>query len=81
MPGRDLNLIARQWLDEGLPPDFPCAIVSQASQPGQQLFCTTLAALGNAEPLLAPSLLIAGWALQESSAAFQPEEIDFSVTV
>jgi uroporphyrin-III C-methyltransferase len=69
MPGRDLSLLAQQWLDEGLPPDFPCAVVSQASQPGQQLRCTTLAALGNAEPVNAPSLLIAGWALRESSAA------------
>jgi uroporphyrin-III C-methyltransferase/precorrin-2 dehydrogenase/sirohydrochlorin ferrochelatase len=81
MPGRDLNLLAQQWLDEGLPPDFPCAVVSQASQPGQQLRCTTLAALGNAELVNAPSLLIAGWALLELSAAFQPEEIDVSVTV
>jgi uroporphyrin-III C-methyltransferase/precorrin-2 dehydrogenase/sirohydrochlorin ferrochelatase len=81
MPGRNLNLLAQQWLDEGLPPDFPCAVVSQASQPGQQLLCTTLAALGNAEPVNAPSLLIAGWALRESSAAFQSEEIDDSVTV
>jgi len=70
MPGRDLRLLAQQWLDEGFPPDFPCAVVSQASQPGQQLRCTTLAALGNAEPVHAPSLLIAGWALRESSAAF-----------
>jgi uroporphyrin-III C-methyltransferase len=81
MPGRDLSLLARKWLDEGLPPGFPCAVVSQASQPGQQLRCTTLAALGNTEPLFAPSLLIAGWALRESSAAFQPEEIDVSVAV
>jgi uroporphyrin-III C-methyltransferase / precorrin-2 dehydrogenase / sirohydrochlorin ferrochelatase len=80
MPGRDLNLLAQQWLDEGLPPDFPCAVVSQASQSGQQLRCTTLAALGDAEPLHAPSLLIAGWALRESSAAFQIEDMDVSVT-
>ena len=81
MPGRELNLLAQQWLDEGLPPDFPCAVVSQAAQPGQQIRYTTLAALGYAEPLLAPSLLIAGWALRESSAAFQPEEIDVPVTM
>ncbi len=71
MPGRDLRLLAEQWLDEGLPPEFPCAVVSRASQPGQQLRCTTLAALGNVGPVDAPSLLIAGWALRESSAAFQ----------
>jgi siroheme synthase len=70
MPGRDLSLLAQQWLDEGLPSDFPCAVVSRVAQPGQQVRCTTLAALGDAEPTLAPSLLIAGWALRESSAAF-----------
>ena len=66
MPGRDLRLLAQQWLDEGLPPDLPCAVVSYAAQPGQQLFSTTLAALGDAPPAPAPSLLIAGWALLES---------------
>jgi uroporphyrin-III C-methyltransferase/precorrin-2 dehydrogenase/sirohydrochlorin ferrochelatase len=68
MPGRDLNLLALQWLDEGLPPDFPCAIVSHAAQPGQQVLRTTLAELGEARPTLAPSLLIAGWALRNSTA-------------
>jgi uroporphyrin-III C-methyltransferase/precorrin-2 dehydrogenase/sirohydrochlorin ferrochelatase len=70
MPGRDLTLLAQEWLQQGLPPDFPCVVVSRAAQPGQQVRCTTLAALGDAEPTLAPSLLIAGWALRESSAAF-----------
>jgi hypothetical protein len=31
--------------------------------------CTTLAALGDAAPALAPSLLIAGWAVREIGAA------------
>jgi uroporphyrin-III C-methyltransferase len=69
MPGRDLRALAQQWLDEGLPPELPCAVVSRAAQPGQQIRTTTLAALGDAAPALAPSLLIAGWALLESSAA------------
>jgi uroporphyrin-III C-methyltransferase/precorrin-2 dehydrogenase/sirohydrochlorin ferrochelatase len=69
MPGRDLRLLALQWLDEGLPPDFPCALVSRAGQPDQQIRCTSLAALRDAEPLPAPSLLIAGWAIRESVAA------------
>lgn len=72
MPGRDLSLLARQWLDEGLPPDFPCAIVSQAAQHGQKIHRTTLASLGDAAPSLAPSLLFAGWALSESTVALQP---------
>lgn len=74
MPGRDLRVLAQQWLDEGLPPELPCAIVSQASQPGQQIHTTTLAALGDAAPAIAPSLLIAGWALLESSAACAIQE-------
>ena len=65
MPGRDLSLLAQQWLAEGLPPDFPCAVVSRAAQPGQEVRCTTLAFLGEADSTAAPSLLIAGWAVRE----------------
>jgi uroporphyrin-III C-methyltransferase/precorrin-2 dehydrogenase/sirohydrochlorin ferrochelatase len=71
MPGRDLRLLAMEWLQEGLPHDFPCAIVARAGQPGQEVQCTTLGALGDAEPVPAPSLLIAGWAVRESAAALQ----------
>jgi uroporphyrin-III C-methyltransferase len=75
MPGRDLRLLAQQWLDEGLPADFPCAVVSRAAQPDQEVRYAALATLGDAPPALAPSLLIAGWALRESSAArFSAEE-------
>lgn len=71
MPGRDLHLLAQEWLGQGLPPDFPCVVVSRAAQPGQQIRSTTLAALGDAEPTLAPSLLIAGWAIREIAATHQ----------
>lgn len=71
MPGRNLNLLAQEWLAQGLPPEFPCVVVSRAAQPGQQIRCTTLAALGDAEPTLAPSLLIAGWAVREVAVAHQ----------
>jgi len=72
MPGRDLRLLALEWLQQGLPPDFPCAIVSRAAQRGQQVHRTTLAELGNAAQTQAPSLLIAGWAIGESAAKAQP---------
>lgn len=65
MPGRDLRLLAAQWLDEGLPSDFPCAIVSRAALPDEQVHITTLAALGGAPPAAAPSVLVAGWAVRE----------------
>jgi uroporphyrin-III C-methyltransferase len=69
MPGRDLTLLAAEWLDEGLPPDFPCVLVSRAAQPDQDVFCTTLDALGKAKSPFAPSLLIAGWAVRDVASA------------
>ena len=66
MPGRDLRLLAQKWIEEGLPPELPCAVVSRAALPGQQTQCTTLAALGDAGPTAAPSLLIAGLAVQRA---------------
>jgi len=80
MPGRDLKLLALEWLDEGLPPDFPCAIVSRAGHPDQQIRCTTLAALGDAEPVPAPSLLLAGWAIRESAATQEAQQSGAKVT-
>jgi uroporphyrin-III C-methyltransferase/precorrin-2 dehydrogenase/sirohydrochlorin ferrochelatase len=80
MPGRDLKLLALEWLDEGLPPDFPCAIVSRAGHPDQQIRCTTLAALGDAEPVPAPSLLLAGWAIREPAATQVGQQSGAKVT-
>jgi uroporphyrin-III C-methyltransferase/precorrin-2 dehydrogenase/sirohydrochlorin ferrochelatase len=80
MPGRDLRLLAEEWLAEGLPPDFPCAIVSRAAQPDQQVRCTTLAALGDTAPVPAPSVLIAGWTVRESTAVLHSEEESISVS-
>ncbi len=69
MPGRDLTLLAAEWMAEGLPADLPCAVVSRAAQPGQQVVHTTLGALGGTEPAAAPSLLLAGWAVRERGVA------------
>jgi len=71
MPGRDLNLLAQEWLQQGLPPDFPCAVISRAAQSGQQIRCTTLAELGDLAPIPAPSLLIAGWTVRNIAATAQ----------
>ena len=71
MPGRDLRLLALEWLDEGLPADFPCAIVSRAGHPDQLIRLTTLGQLQFEEPVPAPSLLLAGWALSGSLEAAQ----------
>ncbi|MGB7265672.1 MAG: siroheme synthase CysG [Terracidiphilus sp.] len=68
MPGRELTLLAAEWMAEGLPADLPCAVVSRAAQPDQEVAYTTLGALGDTESAAAPSLLIAGWAVRERAS-------------
>ena len=65
MPGRDLTLLAEQWMAEGLPAELPCAVVSRAAQPDQKVAYSTLGELEEVAPAAAPSLLIAGWAVRE----------------
>lgn len=78
MPGRDLGLLAEEWSQQGLPPDFPCAVISHAAQPGQTVQYTTLADVGKLAPVAAPSLLIAGWTLREKITDFEPDEASFN---
>jgi uroporphyrin-III C-methyltransferase/precorrin-2 dehydrogenase/sirohydrochlorin ferrochelatase len=66
MPGRDLHLLAQEWLELGVPADLPCALVSRAALSDQQVVHTTLGELGEAAHPVAPSLLIAGWAAREA---------------
>ena len=80
MPGRDLSLLALEWLQEGLPADFPCAIVSHAAQPGQQVQRTTLGDLEKAHPTDSPSLLIAGWAVRHTTDKLIREKTTEPVT-
>ena len=71
MPGRDLHLLAQEWLQQGLPPDFPCAVVAHAAQPTQQIRYTTLSELSSLATVSAPSLLIAGWTVKQVTRATQ----------
>jgi uroporphyrin-III C-methyltransferase / precorrin-2 dehydrogenase / sirohydrochlorin ferrochelatase len=68
MPGRDLTLLAAEWMAEGLPAELPCAVVSHAAQPNQEIVQTTLGSLHELQPAAAPSLLLAGWAVREPAA-------------
>jgi uroporphyrin-III C-methyltransferase/precorrin-2 dehydrogenase/sirohydrochlorin ferrochelatase len=81
MPGRDLHLLAQEWLQQGLPPDLPCAVVSNAAQPGQQVRCTTLADLDALAHMPAPSLLIAGWTVRNIASPAQSVTDYFPLTV
>jgi uroporphyrin-III C-methyltransferase len=60
MPGSDYSAISRRLLDAGLKRETPCAIVSRASTPKQQVQLTNVDNLPNTPPLPAPALLIVG---------------------
>lgn len=77
MPGRDLSLLAAQWRSEGLPAELPCVLVSRAGQIDQKVFATTLNELGDAPPMQAPSLLLAGWAVGAARTANPLENASF----
>ena len=83
MPGRDLALLAEQWLQEGLPADFPCAVISNAAQAAQEVHYTTLGGLAQLPEVSAPSLLIAGWCVASDArfgnSASEPQEIQASI--
>lgn len=68
MPGRDLRMLSAEWLNQGLPEDFPCAVVSRAAQPDQRVLFTTLGRLGDCPEAEAPSVLLAGWALRTAGS-------------
>lgn len=60
MPGENYAGLADQLRAAGLGESTPCALISRATLPDQQIFTTTLAALPVALRLPAPVLLIAG---------------------
>jgi uroporphyrin-III C-methyltransferase / precorrin-2 dehydrogenase / sirohydrochlorin ferrochelatase len=81
MPGRDLALLAEQWMAEGLPAELPCAVVSHAAQPDQNVIYTTLGKLGQTEATATPSVLIAGWAVRELADSCCPTTVDIAVNM
>jgi uroporphyrin-III C-methyltransferase len=60
MPGAEYADVAQSLRDAGLPEDFPCVIVSNATTAGQQIRHTSVAALAQEQRLPAPALLIVG---------------------
>jgi uroporphyrin-III C-methyltransferase len=60
MPGADYSEVSRRMLAAGQPEDLPCAIISNATRPNQQIRHTTVAGLAAESKLPAPALLIVG---------------------
>ena len=60
MPGYDYRSTAQQLLRAGLPRTTPCAIISQATSPDEQVHVTTVEELHRSPRLPAPTLLVVG---------------------
>ena len=60
MPGHDYQGISRKLRDARFAQRTPCAIISRATTPQQQVHCTNIAELARAPHLPAPTLLIVG---------------------
>jgi uroporphyrin-III C-methyltransferase len=60
MPGTDYARLSHELTDAGLSPVTPCAVVSHAGRPEQQVLWTNLDHLARHAPLPAPSMVIVG---------------------
>jgi uroporphyrin-III C-methyltransferase len=60
MPGNDCRAISRKLMKSGFAGRMPCAIISRATTPFQQVHRTTVAQLSKASSFPAPALLIIG---------------------
>jgi uroporphyrin-III C-methyltransferase len=60
MPGRDYAGIASKLTASGFAAETPCAIISRATTPHQQVHLTTISNLQHSPQLAAPTLLVVG---------------------
>jgi uroporphyrin-III C-methyltransferase len=60
MPGTHYGEVADRLVEDGLSPETPCVVVSQATRAEQQVRWTSIAGLRNEAQLPAPSILLVG---------------------
>ncbi len=68
MPGTHYGEVADRLVENGLSPETPCVVVSQATRAEQQVRWTDIAALGSEAQLPAPSILLVGRVTAQSVA-------------
>ena len=64
MPGRNLNALAQELRQHGVPADMPCVAISSAATPQQTATGSTLGGIGDLQPGNAPLLILVGRAMQ-----------------
>ena len=60
MPGTHYGEVAARLIENGLSPETPCVVVSQASRAEQQVRWSSIAVLSSETQLPAPSILLVG---------------------
>lgn len=71
MPGPDYAEVAHRLAEAGLPKDLPCAVVSNASGPREQIRWANVGALAREPRLPAPALIIVGHVASQNSQAWR----------
>ena len=69
MPGRNYLEISKKLKAAGLAGNTPCAIISRATSPRQQVHRTTISELRDAPAMVAPTLLVVGEVVRFADAA------------
>jgi uroporphyrin-III C-methyltransferase len=85
MPGTHYGEVAERLIENGLSPETPCVVVSQATRAEQKVCWSSIAALSSEAQLPAPSILLVGrvasqgnaqtfdeWGARVNPSAFQP---------
>jgi uroporphyrin-III C-methyltransferase len=70
MPGMHYGEVAERLIENGLSPETPCVVVSQATRAEQQVRWTNIAALSGEAQLPAPSILLVGRVASQSVTEF-----------
>lgn len=75
MPGSNYGEISSRFTDAGFAPETPCAIISRATTPEQQIHRTTLSDLPRASSLASPTLLVVGELVRFSDRSLVEEAV------
>jgi uroporphyrin-III C-methyltransferase len=78
MPGKNYAAVASRLVAAGFPPETPCALVSQATTPGQRTHITTVANFDRAPMLASPTLLIVGDVVRLADRSLGQEAPNFA---
>jgi len=69
MPGQDYAAVAERLVSAGLDPGTPCAVISRATTPDQEVLLTILRQLPSRSRVASPALLVVGEVVRLAGAA------------